>query len=221
MGKAKSTKAPKKPRQSNHTKQQPRPALKKTSQPKGTSLSRSGTSDGGTGSPFTFMQRFSEEMNRLFEDYGLGSGWLPPTLESGLDKLTSMASSKWSPQVEVLERDNHLVVRADLPGMSNDNVAIDFTNDAVVISGERRSERKEDEAGYYRSERSYGSFYRRIPLPEGVSSEKANAKFHNGVLEIQIPLTQRVEQKRRQVEISGESAGEEQTHSRARAAGQR
>src|ERR1051326_3770125 len=67
--------------------------------------------------PFTFMRRFSEEMDRLFEDFGFGRGWLAPGFERSLDSLTG---GTWMPQVEVIERDNQLIVRADLPGMTKD-----------------------------------------------------------------------------------------------------
>ncbi|HMJ24383.1 MAG TPA: Hsp20/alpha crystallin family protein [Pyrinomonadaceae bacterium] len=213
-------KATKKSPQSNSAKGQISPGRKQTNQAEGTAtgLSRPEPNDLGTGSPFTFMRRFSEEMDRLFGEYGLGRGWLAPAFEGGLDRLTALGSSKFSPQIEVFERDKNLVIRADLPGMTKDNVNIEIANEAVVIRGERHSEREEDAKGYYRSERSYGSFYRRIPLPEGVSADKATADFRNGVLEISIPAGAQVEEKRRQLEIRGET--EEQPRSKAKAAGQ-
>src|SRR3977135_3317861 len=67
-----------------------------------------------TGSPFTFMRRFSEEMDRLFEDFGFGRGWLAPGFERGLDQLGTLAGSAWAPQGEVQERDNELIILADL-----------------------------------------------------------------------------------------------------------
>jgi len=172
-----------------------------------------------TASPFTFMRRFSEEMDRLFEDFGFGRGWLAPGFERGLDQLGTLAGSAWAPQVEVLERDNELIIRADLPGMTKDDVKVEIADNAVAIRGERRSEREENEEGYYRSERSYGSFYRRIPLPSGAKIEQANADFRNGVLEITMPTSQPAEEKRRQIEIKGEA--EDQPRAKARAAGQK
>jgi hypothetical protein len=65
------------------------------------------------------------------------------------------------------ERDNELIIRADLPGMTKDDIKVDIADNAIAIRGERKSEREEDEEGYYRSERTYGSFYRGIPLPRG------------------------------------------------------
>src|SRR2546421_624903 len=90
-----------------------------------------------------------------------------------------------------------------------------------IIRGERRSEREEDEEGYYRSERSYGSFYRSIPLPEGVKAENANATFRNGVLEITLPAPERAEQRSRRLEIRAGTEGETEPRGRAKAAGQK
>jgi HSP20 family protein len=163
------------------------------------------------------MRRFSEEMDRLFGEYGFGRGWLAPAFEGGLDRLTALGSSKFSPQVEVFERDDKLVVRADLPGMTRDEVNIDVAHEALVIRGERKTEREENAQGYYRSERSYGNFYRRIPLPEGVNVDDATADFRNGVLEISIPAGQGVVEKRRPLEIRGET--EDTPRSKAKAAG--
>jgi HSP20 family protein len=141
------------------------------------------------------MQQFSAELDRLLGEYGVSRESLVPSVpplvpivESGLDKLKSMAAPKWSPQTEVFKRKNQLIIRADLPGMTKADVDIAITSDAVVIRGERKSERETEKAGYYRSERSYGSFYRRIPLAAGASTAKATTTFRNGVLEIKIPV---------------------------------
>ena len=172
-----------------------------------------------TGSPFTFMRRFSEEMDRLFEDFGFGRGWLAPGFEGGLDRLRTLGGASWAPQVEVIEKDNQLIVRADLPGMSKDDVQVDIDDNSLVIRGERKTEREENEEGYYRSERSYGSFYRQIPLPGGVNTENATAEFRNGVLEVLLPTTNRAREERRQIEVMGET--QEQPRAKAKAAGQR
>lgn len=173
------------------------------------------------GSPFTFMRRFSEEMDRLFEDFGFGGGLLAPAFgrEPGGAGLTGQGV--WSPQVEVFEREGQLVVRADLPGMTKDDISVDVTDDALVIRGERRSEREENEEGYYRTERSYGSFHRSIPLPEGTGAEDASATFRNGVLEVTMPAPQRAQQQRRRLEIREGAEGEGQPRGRAKAAGQK
>jgi len=174
------------------------------------------------GNPFTFMSRFSEEMDRLFEDFGFGGGLFTPGFGRGLSRFGELDQSMWSPQVEVFEREGQLVVRADLPGLTKDDINVDLTDDALVIRGERKSEREENEEDYYRTERSYGSFYRQIPLPEGVDAENANATFRNGVLEITMQAPERAtEQRGRRLEIREGTEGEGQTQTRAKAAGQK
>ena len=90
------------------------------------------------------------------------------------------------PDVEMLQRNNELVIRADLPGLSKDDVKVDVTDDAITVHGERREEHQEEREGYYHTEREYGQFERVIPVPEGAITESAQASFKNGVLEITI-----------------------------------
>lgn len=122
------------------------------------------------------------------------------------------SSALWSPQVESFQRGDQFVIRADLPGLKKEDVDIELTDDSVVIQGERREEHQEDREGYYRSERSYGSFYRVIPLPEGAISESAKASFNHGVLEVTVQAPPREVSRRRRVEIS-EGAGSDRTES--------
>jgi HSP20 family protein len=149
-------------------------------------------------SPFAMMNRFAEEMERMFEDFGLGRGWLASRLRTGMGE---MGYTMWSPQIEIFERGGQFIVRADLPGLTKDDVKVDITDEALTIQGERKQEHEEDREGWHRSERSYGSFYRSIPLPEGIKAEEAKANFRDGVLEISMPAPQR-EGRRRQLEIS-------------------
>src|SRR5215831_4243469 len=130
-------------------------------------------------SPFRMLERFANEMERMFEDFGLSRGLTRPT--STFESLT------WVPRIDVTQRSNELVVHADLPGMSRDDVRVDVTEDAITIQGERRHEKEEEHGGVYRSERSYGSFYREIPLPQGAIPDQAKATFKDGVLEITMP----------------------------------
>ena len=137
--------------------------------------------------PFGFMHRFSDEMNRLFNDLGFGGTFLIP---GGIGREFERISA-WAPQTEVFERGQELVIRADLPGMSKDDINVDLEENRIIIQGERRHESEKNEGGYYQTERSYGSFYRVIPLPDGVDGEKAKADFKNGVLEITMPKAER------------------------------
>jgi HSP20 family protein len=142
-------------------------------------------------SPFELMRRFSDEMDRW-------RGGVPGGLEA----------SAWVPAIEVYERDRQFVVRAELPGMRREDVTVEIQDDSIVVQGERRRETESgepDEGGLYRSEWSYGRFFRRIPLPEGIDADQARARFDQGILEIAIPLP---EQQRRRRQIPVESAGE-------------
>jgi HSP20 family protein len=142
-------------------------------------------------SPFSFMRRFSEEMDRLFEDFGFGRGWMSPSMggmsPSGFRELGRAA---WSPQVEVFRRGEELVIRCDLPGMRKEDVRVDVQHEQLVIQGQRTWENEDDRQGMVRSERRYGSFYRVLPLPEGVGAGDARASYKDGVLEISVPAPQ-------------------------------
>jgi HSP20 family protein len=155
-------------------------------------------------------------MDQLFGDFGFG-GSLASGFGRELGRLADLGGPMWLPQVEALERDGQLIVRADLPGLTKDDISVDITNDAIKIRGERRQESEESDEGYYRSERSYGSFYREIPLPSGVNREEANASFRNGVLEITMPAPARQSGSRR-IEI-GEGSEAEQPKAMGKAAG--
>ena len=166
--------------------------------------------------PFSLMRRFSEEMDRVFGDFGFGAS-LAPGIGRELGRLGDIEGSMWLPQVEAFERDGELIVRADLPGLTKDDINVDITDDAITIRGERRQEKEENEEGYYRSERSYGSFYREIPLPSGVNRDEANASFRNGVLEITMPAPARQSSSRR-IEI-GEGSTAQRPKVMGKAAG--
>jgi HSP20 family protein len=158
-------------------------------------------------SPFSVMKRFGEEMDRLFGDFGLDRNWIPPA-------LTGEASRAWAPEIEIFERDGELVVRADLPGLKKEDVKVELTDEGLTIEGERRSEHEENGEGYYRSERNYGNFYRRLPLPEGANADDATAKFHDGVLEVTMPARKPVARAARKLAIQEGS----QPKSKAKAA---
>ena len=167
---------------------------------------------GTLASPFALMQRMAEDMDRLFEQFGFGrSGFsLTPAFgalsgrgesRGGSSLLGRAEQSLWSPQVEMLQRGDRLVVRADVPGVSKDDLHVDVEEGVLTIRGERREEREENEEGVYRSERSYGQFYRAIPLPEGVDAERCEATYKDGVLEITLPAPKQEGRRARRIEI--------------------
>ena len=107
----------------------------------------------------------------------------------------------WSPEVEVRERGNNIVIRADLPGLSRDDVDVEIDDDNLIIRGERHDDWEDEQEGYYRSERSYGSFYRAIPLPEGVDPNTCNATFKDGVLEVTLPKPAETPSRGRKIQV--------------------
>jgi HSP20 family protein len=151
--------------------------------------------------PFGLLRRFSEEMDRIFDEFGLGRGSRGGSFSRGREQEHGM----WSPQVEMYERDNQLVICADLPGLKKEDIQLEINDNALVIHGERRHEFEDTQEGYRRSERSYGSFYRTIPLPEGMDTEQAKANFQDGVLKIMLPLPQEQKQRSRRIEVQGAS----------------
>jgi HSP20 family protein len=140
--------------------------------------------------PFSIMRRMHDDMDRLFSD-ALGQ-------HSGRASMGGLGS--WSPAVEVSERGNELCVCAELPGLQPENVKIEVTDDALIIEGERKQERTDEQGGRWHSERHYGRFHRTVPLPEGAQTEQARAEFRHGELRVTVPV-QRPESKRRQIPI--------------------
>jgi HSP20 family protein len=173
----------------------------------GTQLSRR-EENRGLLTPFGFMRRFSEDMDRLFEDFIRNPFGLSQTGRGLLSQLG--AQRAWAPNIEVFQRDSDFVVRAELPGLNKDDVQVEINNDMLTISGERQQEREENRGGVYHSERSYGTFYRSIPLPEGVIPESAQATFKDGVLEITLQAPPSQVTKGRRLEIKDTSETNEQ-----------
>jgi HSP20 family protein len=158
-------------------------------------------------SPFSLMRRMMEDLDRMFEEFGsprsAGGG---ASLQRTRDDLSrgGLAGVDWVPAIEAFERDGQFVVRAELPGLTKDDVRIQITDDGLLIEGERRQGMEaEEEGGIYRSERVYGRFSRYLNLPDRVDPDKAQARFDNGVLEITIAMTDQGARGRR-IEIQGQ-----------------
>jgi HSP20 family protein len=101
--------------------------------------------------------------------------------------------------MDLVETDDHFVLKADLPGLKEEDVNIEVEENVLTVSGERKAEHEDKREGYVRVERSYGSFRRSLTLPEGVDAEAVTANFDNGVLEVRIPKPE--ERKPRRVAI--------------------
>lgn len=131
-----------------------------------------------------------------------GSSWTPETV---------FGPSDWAPAIDVFQRGNDLVIRADVPGLSKDDVTVDIADDQLTIRGERRYDHEEERDGVFRSERSYGSFCRVVPLPQGAIVDSAKATFNNGVLEIVVQAPSFDVRRGRRVEIK-EGASEQKSN---------
>ena len=162
------------------------------------------------GSPFRLMRRLNDDLDRLFENFGLGRLFPETTWPTGIARFGVQEGQPalWSPHIEMFEQEGKLVVQADLPGLRREDVHARIEDDAVIISGERQQETNQNESGRYVSERAYGSFYRVIPLPEGVDAANATAAFRDGVLRIEMPAPKR--QRGRTLEISDAKTAQQQ-----------
>ena len=130
-----------------------------------------------------------EEMARSFEDV-FGRSFLPmwrrlPTEERG-----------WAPAIEMFDKEDKYVVKAELPGMKEEDIDVSISDDTLTIKGERQSENEVKEENYYCCERSYGSFFRSITLPTNVDTKKIEANYESGVLEIGLPKVAEVKPKK-------------------------
>ena len=145
--------------------------------------------------PLREFSTLQNEMNRLFSTVFD----TPPGGNGG----TGGAMRRWMPAMDLVESGDHFVLRADLPGLSEEDVKIELEDTTLTISGERAAEHESKDEGYYRLERAFGSFARTLQLPKGINPESVSARFDRGVLEVRIPKPE--ERKPRRIEIGGDS----------------
>jgi len=126
-------------------------------------------------SPFRDLDLFREEMGRLF-------GW-----PSSGTRMSGQLDHGWAPAVDVIQEEDRFHVRADLPGMKREDIQITLDGDTLGIAGEKKSEHEEKHDGFYREERSCGTFSRIIVLPASVDSDRIEASYRDGVLDVVIP----------------------------------
>ena len=147
--------------------------------------------------PFMDLTRWERDMDRMMEDF-LGRRvrpWWPERLFR-TDELDVRA-----PAVDVFEEKDDIVVKAEVPGMDKDNIEVKLTDHTLTIKGEKKKAEEVKEENYYRSERSYGSFFRTLELPKDVHAEKVKATFKNGVLEVRMPKTEEAKAKEVKVKV--------------------
>jgi HSP20 family protein len=143
-------------------------------------------------SPFEEMERWMDETFRrpfsLFRPM-----WGP--------RLRLPETEEFAPSVDIFEEGDDVVVKAEVPGMSKEDLDVRLDEDTITISGEKKAEEKVEKKGYYRHERSYGSFYRSFRLPAEVQTDKAKATFKEGILEVRVPKTEEAKKKTKRIMI--------------------
>ena len=140
--------------------------------------------------PLRELSSLQTEMNRLFS-----AAFDAPTAGGG------GGARRWTPAMDLVEIDEAFVLRADLPGLGEDDVNIELEDNVLTVSGERKAEHEDRREGFYRLERASGSFSRSLTLPKGVDPEAVTASFDRGVLEVRIPKPE--QRKPRKISIAG------------------
>jgi HSP20 family protein len=141
--------------------------------------------------PFREISSLQSEMNRLFDS----------VFDAPRRGGNGGAMRRWMPAMDLVETEDQFVLRADLPGMSEDDITIEVEDGTLTVSGERKAEHEERNEGFYRLERASGTFSRSLTLPKGVDAEGVTASFDRGVLEVRVPKPE--QRKPRRIEIAG------------------
>lgn len=142
--------------------------------------------------PFRDVMTLQERMNRLF-DHALS--------RTRMDDKEGLTASMWSPAVDIFETPDSIVMKAELPGVSRDNIDIQVQDNTLTLKGERKFEREVTEENYHRIERSYGAFQRAFNLPTGVQQDKIRAVFKDGVLEVTMPKAEEAKPKQVKIDV--------------------
>jgi HSP20 family protein len=140
--------------------------------------------------PLRELGSLQNEMNRLFN-----------TVFDSPHPGNGGTLRRWMPAMDLVETDDRFVLRADLPGLAEEDIKIEFEDGTLTVSGERKAEHEAKNGGYYRVERAFGAFSRSLTLPQGIDAEAVTASFDRGVLEIGIPKPE--QRKPRRIEIGG------------------
>jgi HSP20 family protein len=143
-------------------------------------------------SPFEEMERwFEESLKRPFY-----APWMPRLRFPELREFR-----EFSPTVDIFEDGNDVVIKAEMPGLSKDEIDVNITDDVITISGEKKTEEKIEKKDYFRLERYHGSFSRSLTLPAEIQTDKAKAAFKDGVLEVRIPKSEAAIKKVKKIKI--------------------
>ncbi len=136
-------------------------------------------------SPWREMPTIQNRINKMFDDPFFRFGRWTDDDSMGM----------WNPAVDLYEKDDHFVIKAELPGVEKNNIKVDLKDRVLTLSGERNYDNEVKEENYYRKERSYGKFQRAFRLPADVDSDKIKAEFKDGVLQVEVPKPEQVKAK--------------------------
>jgi HSP20 family protein len=128
--------------------------------------------------PRAFVRRMLRDFDRFFEE-----GWAPFAAPANV-----FGEFEWAPTLEVVEKEGRLIARFELPGLKKEEITVAVNEEGLTVTGERKREEEKKNHNWYRTERTYGKFVRTVPLPVGVNTAEVKATFHNGVLELIVPL---------------------------------
>jgi HSP20 family protein len=141
------------------------------------------------------LDTLQTDLNRVFDTFFGG-------------RIANGTARRWVPAMDLVETEDHLVLRADLPGLGKEDVEIEVKDGVLTVSGERRTEHEDSADGYHRVERAYGRFSRSLSLPQGIDADQVQADFDKGVLEVRIPKP--AERKPHRVQIGASVEGKAQ-----------
>jgi HSP20 family protein len=144
--------------------------------------------------PFRELATLQNEVNRLFNT----------AFDAPAPGGNGQTLRRWMPAMDLVETEDHFVLRADLPGMSEEDVNIEVEDRVLTVSGERKTEHETTKEGYHRVERAFGAFSRSLTLPDGVNAEAVEASFDRGVLEIRIPKPEQRKPRKISIGVGGE-----------------
>jgi HSP20 family protein len=149
--------------------------------------------------PFGEMGRWDRDMGRLVRNFF--GGRAHPLFDERWWPAISSESQELSPDIDLYEDQNEIVVKAELPGMTKDDIQISLNDNILTIRGEKKKEEEDQGKDYYRSERVYGAFVRSLALPAEINQDKVRATFRNGVLEIRLPKSEQAKKKEIKVNV--------------------
>ncbi|HEY1296943.1 MAG TPA: Hsp20/alpha crystallin family protein [Chloroflexota bacterium] len=149
--------------------------------------------------PFAWLDDFAAEMERFWtRPFSFFTGPLPRPFFH----LVGHETLAWAPRMDVYEKDHTIVVKAELPGLKKEDVQVEVEGDDLIIRGQTKAENEVKQENYYRTERTFGSFYRRMQLPAGVTSEQIQANLTDGVLEVLIAVPAEVKPETKTVPVN-------------------